>query len=93
MFGEEEIDVGFPNNVAFGVGCSIYVVCSDLSVKLFQGKLSLRCESWVDEISGGAAVDDGSGFNDLIIYRDFYGDAQSFIQESGKYKVDLGSRH
>ena len=75
MFGEQEVDVSFPGDVAFGVSGSIHVVGSDLFVKLLQGELHQGNEARINETSSGATVDDGSGFDDLVIYRDFYGNA------------------
>ena len=94
MFWELEINVSFPNDVAFGVSGSIHVVRLDLSIQFLEGEVGLFHKFRVDETSSGAAVFDGGGFDDLIVYQDLYGDMQSsFIWESGKYMVYSGRRH
>ena len=38
MFGKQEIDVGFPNDVTLRVGGPVYVVCFDWSVQFLYGE-------------------------------------------------------
>ena len=75
MFRELEVDVGFPDNVTLGVGGSVHVIRFDRSVKSLYGEFGKFGESRVYEIPGSPGVDDGGGFDDLVIYQDSYRDS------------------
>ena len=63
--GKEDVYSCFPSDGSFGVGSSIHIVCLDGLGEVLQGKVGFGQKTNVDEVSCGAAVNEGSGFDDL----------------------------
>ena len=62
---EENICAGFPSDGSLDIGHSVNIVCMDGLGETFQGEVCFEQKTYVNEISGGTRVDEGSGFNDL----------------------------
>ena len=63
--GEEDVGVGFPLDGSFDICGSIHIVCSNGFGEVLQGEVCLGQKANVNEVSSGAAVNEGSGFDDL----------------------------
>ena len=63
--GEEDVGVGFPLDGSFYIRSSIHIVCSNGFGEALQGEVCLGQKADVNEVSSGAAVNEGSGFDDL----------------------------
>ena len=63
--GEEDVCVGFPSDGSFNICVSIHIVCSNGFGEVLQGEVCLGQKADVNEVSSGAAVNEGSGFDDL----------------------------
>ena len=83
---EKNIDLGLPFYVSLGIGGSIHIVSLYWSLELQEGEFSERDEFLIDEVSSGATIDNGSGFDDLVAHRKSDGDMNSsFIGQGYKY--------
>ena len=63
--GEEDVGVGFPSDGSFYIRGSIHIVCSNGFGEALQEEVCLGQKADVNEVSSGAAINEGSGFNDL----------------------------
>ena len=63
--GEEDVCVGSPSDGSFNICGSIHIVCSNGFGEALQGEVCLGQKADVNEVSSGAAVNEGSGFDDL----------------------------
>ena len=63
--GEEDVCVGFPSDGSFGICSSIHIVCLNGFGEALQGEVCLGQKADVNEVSSGATVNEGSGFDDL----------------------------
>ena len=63
--GEEDVSVGFPLDGSFDICGSIHIVCSNGFGEALQGEVCFGQKADVNEVSSGATVDEGSGFDDL----------------------------
>ena len=57
--------MSFPFNGSFDIGSSIDIVCMDALGEASQGEVGLGQKAYVNEVSGGTTVGEGSGFNNL----------------------------
>ena len=74
---KEDINLDLPYNVSFGVGGSIHVVSFYWSLEVLEWEFGKGNEFWVIEVSGGATVNNGGGFDDLIAHRKVNGNVHS----------------
>ena len=63
--GEEDVCVSFLLDGPFNICSSIHIVCLNGFGEALQREVCLGQKADVNEVSSGAAVNEGSGFNDL----------------------------
>lgn len=66
LVSKEDINLGFPHNVSFGVGGSIYVVGFYGLLKTLEQEFGKEDEFEVNEVPSSTTINDSSGFDDLV---------------------------
>ena len=85
--------MGFPSDCPFDVCSSVHIVCSDGFGEVLQGKVCLGQEANVNEVSCGATVNEGSGFNNLCSSSQFDQEMNSsLIWQGYKYMGQIMGR-